>query len=335
MKGVRHYGNQGAEKTDLEDIVETAVDIQRKEVFSFAKYHPEVREDYRKTNDWYGGDTIARNTAIVRFDPPSGNYMEFKKKLFEAFGLFYRQYASPAYDICTKVIVSEDGSVGVMLHAIFNMDFKISDEDLAVVKDCGMAHRYYREDSDVPFEHEGCLAEPDEPADVEEAPMYELRYSGDAMIKDDIVRHSVYDLSNEEEKEAGKESQPREWTTDEKIKYAKTANALGETTERYFTRLGIANEVVWRIGDLLGQAYLLWENAPAEIRELIYLEATCDITDQAMSRAVAYWNNGGHAFKLKTKDVFDADPHSMRDLQLILGLKQGTSISTQGRCEQA
>ena len=129
-----------AEKIDLKDVVETAVDIQRREVFSIAKYHPEVREDYRKTNDWYGADTIARNTAIVRFDPPSGDYMEFKKKLFEAFGLFYRKYASPAYDICTKVIVLEHGGIGVMLHAIFNMDFKISDEDLAVVEDCGMAH---------------------------------------------------------------------------------------------------------------------------------------------------------------------------------------------------
>lgn len=131
-----------AEKIDLKDVVETAVDIQRKEVFSVAKYHTEVREDYRKTNAWYGADTIERSTAIVRFYQPSGDYMEFKKKLFESFGLFYRKYASPAYDIRTEVIVLEHGGIGVMLHAVFNMDFKISNEDLSVVKDCGMAHWY-------------------------------------------------------------------------------------------------------------------------------------------------------------------------------------------------
>lgn len=131
---------------ELKSMVETAVEIQRKEVFGNAKFHPEVREDYRTTNEWYGGDTIARRTAIVRFDAPEGDGIDFRRKLFESFGLFYRKYASPAYTISVDTVVLKSGAVGVMLHACFHDDVHLSDEDLAVVQECDMAHWFMRED---------------------------------------------------------------------------------------------------------------------------------------------------------------------------------------------
>ena len=146
---------------ELKSMVEKAVEIQKKEVFSVAKFHPEVREDYRMTNDWYGGDTIARRTAIVRFDAPEGDGIDFRRKLFESFGLFYRRYASPVYTVSVDTVVLGSGAVGVMLHACFNDDVHLSDEDLAVVQECNMAHWFMRGDAPV--------AEETAPVECEEA----------------------------------------------------------------------------------------------------------------------------------------------------------------------
>lgn len=162
---------------ELKSMVETAVEIQKKEVFGNAKFHPEVREDYRMTNDWYGGDTIDRETAIVRFNAPEGDGMDLRRSVLEAFGLFYRKYASPMYTISVDTVVLKSGAVGVMLHACFHDDVRLSDEDLAVVQECNMARGFA---GDVPV-----------PVTSEEQ---RKRYSGDAMIKDDICRHSKYDL---------------------------------------------------------------------------------------------------------------------------------------------
>ena len=173
---------------ELKSMVETAVEIQKKEVFGNAKFHPEVREDYRMTNDWYGADTIARDTAIVRFNAPEGDGMDLRRSVLEAFGLFYRKYASPMYTISVDTVILKSGAVGVMLHACFHDDVHLSDEDLAVVQECNMAHRFAGED--VPVADETV---PDAPVPVEPEEQRK-RYSGDAMIKDDICRHSKYDL---------------------------------------------------------------------------------------------------------------------------------------------
>lgn len=114
---------------------------------------------------------------------------------------------------------------------------------------------------------------------------------------------------------------PKEWSIGDKCHYAYCGNALGNTPELFFVKLGKAQEIIDEAAKHLQAAYETLKNAPQELQDcFLRMNADIGLSNWAYCKAISYWNNGGHTFKLKTKDVFDAPQESISDIQEMLDL---------------
>lgn len=113
---------------------------------------------------------------------------------------------------------------------------------------------------------------------------------------------------------------PKEWSIGDKCHYAYCANALGNTPELFFVKLGKAQEIINEAAKHLQAAYETLKNAPQELQDcFLRMKADIGLSDWAYCKAINYWNNGGHTFKLKTR-AFDAPQESICDIQEMLDL---------------
>ena len=114
---------------------------------------------------------------------------------------------------------------------------------------------------------------------------------------------------------------PKEWSIGDKCHYAYCGNALGNAPELFFVKLGRAQEIINEATKHLYAAYETLKHAPQELRDcFLRMNADIGLSHWAYCKAISYWNNGGHTFKLKTKDVFDAPQESIYDIQEMLDL---------------
>ena len=114
---------------------------------------------------------------------------------------------------------------------------------------------------------------------------------------------------------------PKEWSVGDKCQYAYCGNALGNQPELFFVKLGKAQEIINEAAKHLQAAYETLKNAPQELRDcFLRMNADIGLSDWAYCKAINYWNNGGHTFKLKMNDVFDAPKESICDIQEMLDL---------------
>ena len=113
---------------------------------------------------------------------------------------------------------------------------------------------------------------------------------------------------------------PKEWSIVDKCHYAYCGNALGNTPELFFVKLGKAQEIINEAAKHLQAAYETLKNAPQELQDcFLRMKADIGLSDWAYCKAINYWNNGGHTFKLKTR-AFDAPQESICDIQEMLDL---------------
>ncbi len=114
---------------------------------------------------------------------------------------------------------------------------------------------------------------------------------------------------------------PKEWSIGDKCHYAYCGNALGNAPELFFVKLGKAQEIIDEAAKHLQAAYETLKNAPQELQDcFLRMNADIGLSNWAYCKAISYWNNGGHTFKLKMKDVFDAPQESISDIQEMLDL---------------
>lgn len=113
---------------------------------------------------------------------------------------------------------------------------------------------------------------------------------------------------------------PKEWSIEDKCHYAYCANALGNQPELFFVKLGKAQEIINEAAKHLQAAYETLKNAPQELQDcFLRMNADIGLSHWAYCKAISYWNNGGHTFKLK-KSAFDAPQESIYDIQEMLDL---------------
>ena len=145
-------------------------------------------------------------------------------------------------------------------------------------------------------------------------------------VEDAVTKHLVDELVKPGEDKLAKEIEHdarfKSWTNGDKCHYVMTGNALGEQPELFFTKLGRAQSIVEEAERLIRKAYDLIHNAPFEIRHpFLRMRADVGFSDWAIARAIDYWNNAGHAFKLANGSNYDPPPESVSDIKEMLDLR--------------